>query len=175
MIARIKTKIMQQLHERKTLVGTIDMRDPWIILATWFGSSLIGIGAGTWGTLAAIPFAASILFFGGPYALILFIIAISALGWKASAEFEKKTGQHDCSLIVIDEVAGYSIALLAAPQPLNILWIFIAFVVFRIIDTLKPWPISILDTKIDGATGVMLDDIAAGAVSALIIWGLSYA
>lgn len=174
MITRVKTKILQQLEERRTLTSKISLRDPWILLATWFGSSMIWIGSGTWGTFFTIPVAVPILYWGGGFALMAFIALVSVLGWKASAEFEKKTGAHDCSLIVIDEVAGYSITLLAIPE-VSLFWVAVSFLVFRIIDTLKPWPISILDTQVEGATGVMVDDIAAGVASALMVMGLAYA
>ncbi len=73
-------------------------------------------------------------------------------------------------MIVIDETAGILLTLLfASPNGVSIL---LAFILFRIFDTLKPWPISYLDKKIGGAFGVMIDDILAGLLAGLCLLGL---
>jgi phosphatidylglycerophosphatase A len=80
-------------------------------------------------------------------------------------------------MIVIDEVAGQWLTLIPAIglfgfHPLPVL---LAFVLFRLFDILKPWPVSYLDKKIEGGLGVMLDDIAAGIYAGLCLTGLYYA
>ncbi|WP_395681431.1 phosphatidylglycerophosphatase A, partial [Inquilinus sp.] len=75
-------------------------------------------------------------------------------------------GEPDSSAIVIDEVAGQLLAL--APVA-GMLWLYpFAFALFRLLDIAKPWPISWLDRELGGGWGVMLDDIAAGAVVAAV-------
>lgn len=171
MIDRIITKIKQQLNERKAIAGSLNYKNPHILLATWFGSGVILPASGTWGTLATIPFALPIWYFGGKAALFIFFLIICYVGIKAAQVFEKETGTHDCSLIVIDEVAGFSLALMAIN--FNPIAIAAAFVLFRAVDTIKPWPISWIDLKVGGAFGVMADDVAAGALTGLLLWGLT--
>lgn len=82
------------------------------------------------------------------------------------------TGDHDGGYIVVDEVAGLSIALLAASlTPLSLL---LAFLLFRLFDIFKPWPCNWLDQKLTGAASVMLDDVMAGIYAALCLIGLAY-
>ena len=86
---------------------------------------------------------------------LMFLIGIWLCG-----ETTKKLGVHDHSGIVWDEIVGYLVTMIAAPQ--GWLWIVTGFVLFRIFDILKPWPISIADKKISGGFGIMIDDIIAG-------------
>ena len=80
-------------------------------------------------------------------------------------------------MIVIDEVVGQWLTLLPALfyWNLNPLAIAVAFLLFRLFDVTKPWPISYIDKHVDGALGVMGDDILAGLVAALCIIGAYYA
>lgn len=88
------------------------------------------------------------------------IIVIFIIGIWASKDFMDRTGAHDPGAIVIDEVAGQWIVLLAAP--LDPMAYGIGFVLFRLFDVFKPWPISWADRSIGGAWGVMIDDVLAG-------------
>lgn len=144
-----------------------------IWVATWFGCGLMRPGPGTWGTIGALPFGILLYVMGGIPLLLLGIVAVCWLGYFAAKRFEEQAGDHDNSAIVVDEVAGMWIALL--PTGMNPLYILLAFALFRFFDILKPWPISWADKKIPGAAGVMIDDIIAGFVAALIIGGLRYA
>ena len=160
-------------------IKKLNIKDPRIILATWFGTGLLSPAPGTWGTLGALPFGIAILAFGGIKALIIAVIIITALGYWSAKSFEDQTGTHDNNthdnkMIVIDEVAGMWLTLCAITSitPLQILT---AFALFRFFDILKPWPISYLDKHVGGALGVMADDILAGAIAALCLWGLIYA
>ena len=76
-------------------------------------------------------------------------------------------GVHDHGGIVWDEFAGYFITMIAAPAGWQ--WIVVGFVLFRIFDILKPWPIKWADTKVEGGLGIMLDDILAGFISLVIL------
>lgn len=147
---------------------TSDNRPPLnnlgVIAATWFGVGYLPKAPGTWGSLAALPFAWALQVMGGNLALIIATIFVFVLGLWGSSIFMGKTKSHDPGAIVIDEVCGQWIVLLSAlgvngPDPL--LYAF-GFFLFRVFDVLKPWPISLADKKITGATGVMVDDVLAG-------------
>lgn len=154
------------------LIKKLDFKNPAVWVATWFGCGLMRPAPGTWGTLGAMPIGLILLALGGKSALAIGAIAIFAIGLWASKQFESMTQSHDSSMIVIDEVAGMWIVLLASTlSPLSII---AAFLLFRLFDVLKPWPISWLDKNIGGALGVMLDDVAAGIAAALCLYGIHY-
>lgn len=89
------------------------------------------------------------------------------LGYWGSYAGRKKWG-GDPSKVVIDEFAGCWIACLAVPSCWGIAGIAAAFVLFRIFDIFKPWPVSVFD-RMKSAAGILLDDVAAGIMSALVI------
>lgn len=153
------------------LLRKLDFKHPATWVATWFGFGFARPAPGTWGTIGAIPLGL-ILLAAGKIALIVGIVVVFALGIWSAKKFEEMTGTHDSSIIVIDEVAGFWIVLLAAT--LTPLSVFLAFVLFRAFDILKPWPISWLDRNLKGAWGVMLDDVAAGKFAALCLWGIHH-
>ena len=74
---------------------------------------------------------------------------------------------HDHPGIVWDEIVGYFITMFMVPK--SGLWILIGFVLFRIFDILKPWPISLADKKVQGGFGIMLDDVMAGVFALIVI------
>lgn len=129
------------------------------LTVTWFGAGSAKIIPGTFGTLAALPFAFVVQYFLGNIALALFGCAIFILGCIASETYLKATGKDDPGEIVIDEVAAICI-LIAFLDPIWQHYLG-AFIVFRIFDVLKPWPVSWADRKIKGGFGVMFDDILA--------------
>lgn len=150
----------------------LDKNHPATWIATWFGTGLLKPAPGTWGTLGGLPFGLALLWLGGIPTLLAGIIIVTALGWWATGKVEAMTGDHDGGYIVVDEVAGVWITLLATPlAPLPIL---LAFVLFRAFDILKPWPCNYLDQKLTGPASVMLDDLAAGGYAALVMLLLSY-
>ena len=81
--------------------------------------------------------------------------------------------EKDSGMIVIDEAVGLWIAMI--PCVLTPLSVGLAFVLFRVFDILKPFPIGWLDKRVNGATGVMIDDVLAGIYAALVLIGLRYA
>jgi len=133
---------------------------PGPLLATWFGSGYLPKAPGTWGSLAALPYAWIIMKMGGQNALLAAIVVVFSVGLWASKDYMARTKTHDPGAIVIDEVVGQWIVLLAAPLD-PALYIF-GFVLFRLFDIFKPWPISKADQSIPGAMGVMIDDVIAG-------------
>jgi phosphatidylglycerophosphatase A len=111
---------------------------------------------------------------GGYVGLLLGLLLVIPLGFWATKKFEDMTGTHDSGMIVIDEVAGVWIALLAAVGQHNI-YIVAAFMLFRFFDILKPFPVGWLDRNLKGAAGVMMDDLMAGVYAALTMIGIQYA
>lgn len=140
---------------------------PAVIFATWFWSGLSPKAPGTMGSLAALPFGFVLTYYLGETALLLAIVTIFCIGILSTRHYLKQTGRSDPGEVVIDEVAGQWIPLLiAGTSPLLYL---LSFVLFRFFDILKPWPISWMDKNIKGATGVMIDDIAAGIFALLLL------
>ena len=155
----------------------------WII-ATWFGSGLLPIAPGTWGSLAAFPFAYVITVYSGPYVLIIGTVALFFIGMQASNNVEKSTQKKDPRFIVVDEVVGQWIALLPLAFLYNYVgtdlsyWFLapmaaVAFLAFRIYDIWKPWPINYVDKNVPGGFGIMLDDVIAGIYALIITSALS--
>jgi phosphatidylglycerophosphatase A len=133
---------------------------PAALIATWFGSGLLPKGPGTWGSAAALPFAWMMMSFGGRPLLLAALGICFLVGWWASEIYVRRTGAEDPGEVVIDEVAGQWLVLLAAPlDPLSYL---AGFVLFRVFDITKPWPVRWADRSIGGGLGIMVDDILAG-------------
>ena len=151
--------------------GSLNLRHPAVLAATWFGAGLLPKAPGTWGSLAALPFAWLIATGLGSVGLFVAIIAVFLVGLWASEVVVRKTGRHDPSYVVIDEVAGQWLALLFVPP--DPLLYGAGFLLFRIADILKPWPASWADRNVSGGLGIMLDDLFAAlyviAVLALYI------
>ncbi|MDX1424435.1 MAG: phosphatidylglycerophosphatase A [Kiloniellales bacterium] len=130
------------------------------LVATWFGVGLIRGAPGTWGSLAALPCAAGLTLLGGPWLLLATTGLLTLAGVWASGRYAAALASGDPGVVVVDEVAGQWLALV--PLPLDIWWYLAAFVLFRLFDVAKPWPIGWLDRKVSGGLGIMADDLAAG-------------
>ena len=130
------------------------------------GAGLLPRAPGTWGTLAAVPL--YLLLAGLPLVVYLTLVAVLfGLGIWACGRAGRELGVHDHSAIVWDEVVGYLVAMAGLPRQWG--WVLAGFVLFRLFDILKPWPIGWLDRRVQGGLGVMLDDLGAGiAVLALL-------
>ena len=134
---------------------------PSTVLSTWFWVGLLPKAPGTFGSLAALPFAWAIQTFLGPLALLAGALTVFAIGSWSSARYIRDFDHTDPGEVVIDEVAGQWIACLLIPP--TMLWAWLAaFVLFRIFDIFKPWPISLLDRHGRGGIGIMQDDVLAG-------------
>jgi phosphatidylglycerophosphatase A len=116
-------------------------------------------GPGTYGTLVAIPLC-YLLSRLGLVGGILFTGAFSGLAIWVSGEAEKLFEEKDSSRIVIDEMAGFLVTLFLIPW--NAKFVAIGFVVFRIFDIVKPFPIRRLESGLSGGWGVVGDDLLAG-------------
>lgn len=142
---------------------------PAVFLSTWFGTGLLKPAPGTWGTLAALPFAWCIAKYYGQEALIIASILIYFLGVYTSHIYSKLTNSHDASEVVIDEVAGVWLTL--GFVPINISSLIIGFLLFRLFDIFKPWPIGPVDKRMPGGWGIMTDDMIAGLFAGILLYG----
>ena len=135
-------------------------------LATGFYLGRAPFAPGTFGTLLGIPLA-YLLSRGSPFHYMLATVVILLLAVAVSELHEQWSGQHDPGEIVIDEVVGYLVAFTWLP----ITWqAFLgAFLAFRLFDILKPFPINIMDKRIRGGLGTVLDDVAAGLLANLLL------
>jgi phosphatidylglycerophosphatase A len=143
------------------------LREPMTAVVTFGGVGLLPIAPGSWGSLAALPFGWLLAMAGGWVALLIGAIVASAVGWIAAERYVKATGREDPPEIVIDEVAAQWLALCVVPVTLT--GFIAAYFVFRLFDTLKPWPAGWADREVEGGAGVMLDDLFAGGYSVLVL------
>ena len=141
-------------------------RNPIHFLAFGFGSGAVPKAPGTAGTLVAmlIYLLLSPLGFWMHVGLIgvSFLLGIWLCGKTAT-----DLGVHDHGGIVWDEFVGYWITMFMAPQAW--FWPIVGFVLFRLLDIFKPWPIKWVDQQVKGGFGIMLDDVLAGIMAALCI------
>lgn len=142
------------------------------IISTWFYSGKSSIAPGTCGSLATLPFVYAFAYFYGIYGVIGFAVVVSLIGIPLADAFAKALKIKDPGQIVIDETAGQSITLIMAGT--NLYLYAIGFVLFRLLDITKPSIIGWADKKISGGLGIMLDDIFAGLIGGLIIWGIRF-
>ena len=145
-------------------------------LATGLGSGLIRPAPGTWGSLFGLAAGYGLITFGvNIWLFISLIIGVTLIGNYVIDEIEKASGVHDAPEIVIDEVAGMWIALLPVFHIANAELVFIAtFILFRVFDIWKPFPIGWVDTKVNGGFGVMADDLIAGIYAVACIEGFFF-
>ena len=136
-----------------------------IVISTVFGAGYIPIAPGTAGSLLS----AGLFLALRPTAWITWILCIGFLviGYWGCLAGRKKWGE-DPSKVVVDEFAGCWISCMAVPADWGIVGIAAAFVLFRIFDIFKPWPVSVFD-RMKSAAGILLDDVAAGIMAALVI------
>lgn len=158
------------------------------LVATFFGVGRAPAAPGTFGSIAALPLGIALHWAGGFPLLVLGTALVAALGWWATAAYLAETGADDPGEVVIDEVAGQLLAL--APlslgfwlreTPIDVLpwpaWVS-AFLFFRFFDIAKPPPVSWGERR-PGASGVMLDDLIAGALAGIaslllgLLWHLA--
>jgi len=136
-----------------------NLAHPAVFLATGFGAGLLPKAPGTWGSLLAVALAWGIVHLWGPLGLAVGVAVAFGVGVWASGVCIDKYAAEDPKQVVIDEIAGQWLVLLAVP-PGGIEYA-LGFVLFRAFDIFKPWPVSWADRTIKGGLGVMLDDILA--------------
>lgn len=160
-------------HKPLRRSGSKEMRpsltDPGVLIATWFGSGYLSPAPGTWGTLAALPFAWIIAQIVPPGFLVPAAVILFAVGVWGANRFDILTAGHDASEIVVDEVVGVwlTLGIMALHAPLNWKAWIAAFLLFRLFDIIKPFPINLIDRHVGGGFGVMLDDVLAGVYAGI--------
>jgi phosphatidylglycerophosphatase A len=141
-----------------------------LLIATGFYSGYLPKAPGTWGSLVGL-----LLFLLLQNLSLHFYSAVVAglfiVGSFAAGETEKILDTRDPGIVVVDEIVGMLIALTAIPlTPLNLL---LGFILFRIFDIVKPFPIRLIDQRFHGGLGIMLDDVVAGIYALVALHVLS--
>lgn len=142
------------------------MTNPVHLLAFGFGSGLAPKAPGTMGTIAAVPFYLLLQHLPSTYYLLMLLVT-AIVGIYLCGKAAEDLKVHDHPGIVWDEFVGYWLTMFMAPA--GWMWIIIGFVLFRLFDILKPWPISWLDKKVGGGFGIMVDDVLAGLFALLCL------
>jgi phosphatidylglycerophosphatase A len=151
-----------------------DPRNPIHLLAAGFGSGLAPRAPGTFGSIAALlPWWPLHLL--APLNYWLAVLAAFGIGVFACGKTARDMRTHDHGAIVWDEFVGMWIALsplLTAGLDPQRLWLAVltGFLLFRLFDIWKPWPISWCDRNVHGGFGIMIDDALAGALAGLVLW-----
>lgn len=137
-----------------------------LILATGFFSGAIPFAPGTFGTLIGLPICFLFArFHPGLSVVCVLLFIIIAIGVASAAE--KILKQKDPAKIVIDEIAGLLVTFVGLP--FNTGTAVFGFIIFRAFDILKPFPIRLLERKVSGGSGVVLDDVLAGIYANLVL------
>ncbi|HEX6995559.1 MAG TPA: phosphatidylglycerophosphatase A [Gammaproteobacteria bacterium] len=145
------------------------LRDPVQWIATGFGAGLAPRAPGTAGT--AVALVPAWLMLDLPLALrIAIVAALFVVGIFVCGASARRVATHDHPSIVFDEIVGFLAATLVLAD--RALWLVPAFLLFRLFDIWKPWPIRDLDHRLAGGLGIMLDDLMAGVYAAVCLEAL---
>ncbi len=151
--------------------GEIRRIPPWAtVIATFFGIGQLRPGPGTWGSLATVLLWAALAHTLSPSlrtpVAIALAVLVTLIAIPAATQVARGAGKKDPQFVVIDEVAGQLVALIAVP----LAWkSFLAgFILFRAFDIVKPPPVRQLEAIPEGA-GIVLDDIAAGLYALVVV------
>lgn len=148
----------------------LPLSHPAKLIGTWFGVGLAPKAAGTFGSIAALPFAWVIQAYAGNTALFIAGVIAFFAGWVACNYYLPHVSAQDPREMVIDEVSGQW--LLLSLMQHTLLAYLAGLALFRFFDIIKPWPICVADRKIHGGFGVMFDDALAAFYPALIAYVL---
>lgn len=158
-------------------------------LAQGFGSGRLKPGPGTWGSVVGMLWTLALLAPGWPWAYALGALVAIGLAVPVCTEAGRRLGDPDPGSVVLDEIVAVPLAFagyaglwwwqageLPAPAQVRQWWpaLVAAFILFRLFDIWKPWPIRSLQ-RLPGGWGVVLDDVAAGLVAAACLWGGTWA
>ncbi len=144
---------------------------PAFWIASGGGSGLAPVASGTFGSLAALlPWL--LLRELPPWAYLLAVLVVFALGVWAAQRVIETMREEDPGVVVIDEFIGLWLTLFLAPP--GWLWVLAGFLVFRLFDIWKPWPVRWADRQLKGGFGTMVDDALAGLYGFLCLQGLAW-
>ncbi len=144
---------------------------PAHFFAFGFGSGLAPFAPGTFGTAAAIPLYLLIQPLSLPIYLAV-VVAAFVFGVWVCDQAGSDLGVHDHGGIVWDEFVGLWVTMIAAPAGWG--WVAAGFLLFRLFDIWKPWPIRWADQQVSGGFGVMLDDVIAGVYALIVLQLLAH-
>lgn len=142
-------------------------KHPIHLMSLGIGSGLSPKAPGTAGTVMAVALYYFLLKDLGAANYIAIVVALSGLGVYLCGRTAAELGVHDHPAIVWDEFIGFWLCAFMLPQGWS--WLLAAFILFRIFDIIKPWPISWLDKRMKGGFGIMIDDIVAGLFAWLVL------
>ena len=137
-----------------------------LLVATGFGLGRIPVAPGTFGTLAAIPLAWMMAWMDSG-TMAFFLVSLILLSVYVADRAALIMGQKDPGSIVIDEIAGFCVTMTLVP--VGWVSILLGFIAFRCFDVLKPIPVKYFENKFSGGAGIVLDDIMAGVLAALVL------
>ncbi|NEX17960.1 MAG: phosphatidylglycerophosphatase A [Halochromatium sp.] len=137
------------------------------LIAYGFGAGLSPMAPGTVGTLVAIPIYLVLANLPGLVYLVAVAILIGVGIWACNKVIAE-TGEDDPPSIVWDEVVGFLVAMAAAPV-VSLAWILMGFLLFRLFDIFKPWPVSWAEERFSGGLGIIADDLVAGAMTWVVL------
>ena len=148
------------------------------LLASLFKIGYAPAAPGTMGSLATIPFAFFFTYYYGTWGVAIAAVVSFIIGVICVREV-LKTSRHDPSFVVIDEFSGQMLTFLFVADYLqfegdNWLLYLLGFMLFRVFDITKPFPVGWADKKLLNAWGVMLDDIFAGLYAGIILYLFNY-
>ena len=137
-----------------------------LLAATGFGLGRIPVAPGTFGTLAAIPLVWMMGWMNSG-TMAFFLVSLILLSVYVADRAASIMGEKDPGSIVIDEIAGFCVTMTLVPVG----WasIILGFIAFRCFDILKPVPVKYFENKYSGGAGIVLDDIMAGVLAALVL------
>jgi phosphatidylglycerophosphatase A len=137
-----------------------------MLIATGFYSGYLPKAPGTWGSLVGLL----LFFLLHVLSLPVYLAVVAGLfvvGSFAAGEAEKILDNRDPGVVVIDEIVGMLITMIAVPvTPLSMT---LGFILFRVFDIAKPFPVNFFDQRFHGGLGIMLDDVEAGIYSLIIL------
>lgn len=134
---------------------------PGTLIATGLGIGYLRPAPGTWGSFLGILFAPVVMAYGGTYGMNMYLLLTFLLGLWASEWYQRQTETKDASEVVIDEIVGVGITcqLVGATDLAHLIT---AFLLFRLFDITKPFPVGWADRNLKGGFGIMMDDVLAG-------------
>lgn len=148
-----------------------------LIIATYFGLGLSPKAPGTVGSIGTIPLAFALAYFFGVYGIIVAAIPIAVIGIYATDVLIRDQAEKDPGKVVVDEVVGQLLAFLFVANDLyhntQYWWLYlVGLAAFRFFDICKMGPVKWFDSKMKNAVGVMMDDVCAGLMAAVVVWGV---
>ena len=153
-------------------IKNIVLSSPVHIFSFGFGAGLSPVAPGTIGTLFAIPVYLVLVSFNTVVYVSCIVILFIAGCW-ACKQTAEALRVHDHPGIVIDEIVGYLVTMLFVPLAWH--WVLAGFLLFRVFDVWKPWPVSLADRHVTGGIGIMLDDLLAALYSLSCLHGMVWA